>query len=252
MARESGLPEGAIALVTGASSGIGHAVVQRLIGRGCRVICAARNAQRLAAAFADQGEQTHLVPLDVTDAEGVAGLIESLPEAWRNIDVLVANAGSDVGGRQPFVEGAMADWAQTIETNVVGMMTVCHAVLPGMIERGRGHVVTLGSIAGIATYAGGAVYAASKHAVQAFTESLCKDHSRDPIRITEILPAMVRTGFAAARHRGDRERAESFYDSFPTTLVPEDVADVVLFALEQPTHVNLSQIVVTPTGDKWP
>jgi NADP-dependent 3-hydroxy acid dehydrogenase YdfG len=119
-----------------------------------------------------------------------------------------------------------------------------------MLERGRGHVVTLGSVAGLSTYEGGAIYAPSKHAVHAFTNSLRHDYSQDPVRITEILPGMVRTGFAAARHKGDTATADAFYDGWPDYLSAADVSAAVMFALSQPDGVNIAQIVVTPTGDK--
>ena len=240
----------AVALVTGASGGIGHAVAEGLLERGLRVICAARRQERLEEFCAARLETAYPLCLDVTDRAAVAQLLETLPENWREIDIVIANAGSDVGGRQRFDQGEMADWASTIETNVTGLIAVCHAVIPGMLARGRGHVVTLGSIAGLGTYAGGSIYAATKHAVRAFTEGLRKDYKNDPIRITEILPGLVRTGFAEARHRGDSDMAAAFYDSFPAALEPEDIAAAVHFALEQPERVNIAQVVVTPTGDK--
>ena len=244
------LRPGAIALVTGASVGIGRALAEGLLEQGLKVICAARRREKLEEIFAGRGEQALVWPLDVTDGAAVAGLLDALPADWRDIEVLVANAGSDVGGRRAFAAGEMADWASTIETNVTGLIRVCHVVLPGMLARGRGHLVTLGSIAGLSTYADGAVYSASKYAVRAFTEALRQDYKNAPIRITEILPGMVRTGFAEARFRGDAETAAKFYESFPATLAAEDIAAAVHFALAQPPQVNIAQIVVTPTGDK--
>ncbi|MEM7224779.1 MAG: SDR family oxidoreductase [Pseudomonadota bacterium] len=250
MTESDTLQPGRIALVTGASSGLGLATADGLLDSGLKVIFAARNQERLERLCAERGPNALAFSLDVTDGAAVAGLLDALPETWREIDVLVANAGSDVGGRQRFDEGAVADWSSTIETNVNGVVRVCHAVIPGMLARGRGHVVTIGSIAGLSTYAGGVIYSASKYAVRAFTEGLRKDYKQDPIRITEILPGLVRTGFAAARFGGDQDKAAEFYDSFPAALTPEDIAAATLFALEQPQHVNIAQIVVTPTGDK--
>ena len=244
------LQPGRIALVTGASRGIGLAIADRLLAEGLKVIFAARSEAALAALSAERGAKALPLALDVADDRAVAALPESLPEGWRDVDVLVANAGSDVGGRQRFDQGQADDWTSTMEINVNGVIRVCHAVIPGMLARGRGHVVTLGSIAGLATYGGGAIYAASKHAVRAFTEGLRKDYKTDPIRITEILPGLVRSGFAEARYRGDRDKAAAFYDSFPAALEPDDIAAATLFALGQPQHINISQIVVTPTGDK--
>ena len=241
---------GAVALVTGASSGIGQAMVEALLAADCRVICVARNRSRLEAVTQNRPERTIPLAVDVTDAAAVAGMVEVLPEDWRTIDVLIANAGSDVGGRQAFDTGEVADWAATIETNVTGVIRTCHAVLPAMLQRGRGHLVILGSIAGLSTYKGGSIYAASKHAVHAFADSLRKDYSTEPIRITEILPGLVRTGFAEARHKGDAAKADAFYDSFPAALEAEDIAAAVMFALNQPQSVNIAQMVVLPTGNK--
>jgi 3-hydroxy acid dehydrogenase / malonic semialdehyde reductase len=207
--------------VTGASSGIGRAIVGSPVNSGVRVVCVARNEKRLEAVTKIHADKTLARAIDVTDQSAVSGIVETLPESWREIDILVANAGSDVGGRRQFDEGNVSDSASTIDTNVTGVIRICHAVMPGMLKRSRGHVVTMGSVAGFSTYAGGSIYAASKHAVHGFTDSLRKDYLTQPIRITEILPGLVRTGFAAARHKGDSAKADVFYDSFPAALEPE-------------------------------
>ncbi len=248
MTGQSTLRPGAVALVTGASSGIGRAVAEDLLARDLKVICAGRRLALLQDVFGQPGALPF--ELDVTDAEAVAGLGAALPEDFAAIDILVASAGHDVGGRRRFDEGDMADWAAIIDANVTGLMRCCHAVIPGMLARGRGHILTLGSVAGLRTYRGGAIYAPSKFAVRAFTEALRHDYKNDPIRITEVLPGLVRTGFAAARHRGDSDKADAFYESFPAALSAGDIAAAVLFALAQPPQVNIAQIVVTPTGDK--
>ncbi|GAB5470425.1 MAG: SDR family NAD(P)-dependent oxidoreductase [Rhodospirillales bacterium] len=245
------LRPGAIALITGASSGIGKAIADQLLARGLRVICCARRRPALEAAFADQRAATLIHPLDVTDPQATAGLIAALPEDWREIDILIANAGSDVGGRQRFDQGAVEDWAGTIETNVNGVIRVCHAVIPGMLARGRGHVVTVGSVAGVKIAANSPAYFTSKHAVHALSTLLREDFKREPLRITEILPGMVRTDFATARERGDAAAAEAFYEDWPGGyLEAEDVARTALFALEQPPQVNVGQILVSATRDK--
>lgn len=243
------LRPGGVALVTGASSGIGLAIAERLLAKGVRVIAVSRRREALETAFAKAEGPVLIYPLDVTDGAAVAALPDSLPADWQQIDALVVNAGSDVGGRQAFLDGKIEDFARTIETNVTGVLRTCHAVMPGMLARGRGHVVIIGSIAGEALYLHSNVYAASKHAVHAFTGMLRLDYRNSPLRITEVLPGMVKTGFAAARHGGDTDKAETFYDSFKAILAPDDIAASVLFALEQPLHVNIAQITVTPTGD---
>jgi 3-hydroxy acid dehydrogenase / malonic semialdehyde reductase len=243
------LEAGRIALVTGASSGIGLAVARMLIERGLRVICTARKAERLETAVAELGERAHPLALDVTDPKATAGLIESLPAELREIDILVNNAGHDLGGRRRFDEGDVEDWATIIETNVTGIIRVTHAVIPGMLARNRGHIVNLGSIAGQKVMRHGNIYNASKFAVRALTEGLRLDYADTDLRITEILPGITRTGFAAARHRDDEARAQAFYDGFPATMTAEDVARTILFALDQPPHVNIAQLVVVPTRE---
>lgn len=242
------LRPGAVALVTGASAGIGAATARALAAKGARVICAARSMARLEP-LAKTLEGAHPLHLDVTDPDSVGGLLDRLPKGLREIDILVANAGQDVGGRQRLDQGAVEDWAKTVETNVTGVIRVCHAVIPGMLARDRGHVVTLGSIAGLRTYPKGSVYAATKFAVRAFTESLRADYGDTALRISEILPGLTRTEFAAARHRGDAEKAKAFYDSFPGTLKPEDIAEAIVYTLSCPAHVTVAQMVVVPTRE---
>ena len=244
------LKPGAVALVTGASAGFGAAIAEALIAKGCRVICAARRGGRLEALAARLGPNCHPLVLDVTDSHATAALCENLPEGLREIDILINNAGHDVGGRRRFEDGAIADWAAIIDTNVTGLMRVCHGVTPGMAARGRGHIINLGSISGIGAYPEGSVYAASKHAVHGFSNSLRLDFAGSGIRVTEILPGTARTEFGAARWRGDDARADSFYDGFETLLAAEDVAACVVFALEQPPHVVIAQLVVVPTS-QW-
>ena len=250
MTTSSVMRPGAVALVTGATSGIGAAIAEDLIGAGLKVICLGRRHEKLQEMFASHGSAALCLALDVSDPEFAQKLEAGLTVDWREIDILVASAGSDVGGRKPFAEGDVGNWAATIDTNVNGVIRSCHAVLPGMLERGRGHVVTIGSVAGLYTYPGGSIYAPSKHAVHAFTDSLRQDYPKEPVRITEILPGMVKTGFAEARHKGDAATAEKFYDSFPAYLSAQDISDSVMFALNQPDHINIAQMVVTPTGFK--
>lgn len=241
------LRPGAVALVTGASAGIGAATAAALAREGGRVICAARDMDRLEALAAEIGEGAHALRLDVADGASVAGAIERLPADLREIDILIACAGSDLGGRQRFDAGDMEEWAATIETNVTGTIRMCHAVIPGMLARGRGHVVTLGSVAGLRPQPSGAVYSASKFAVRALTEALRADYADTDLRVTEILPGLTRTEFAKRRHHGDAARGEAFYDRFPQSLTADDIARAIVYALAQPTHVTIAQMVVVPT-----
>ena len=234
---------GAVALVTGAGSGIGEATARRLARAGFEVVCAGRRPERVESVAAAIGG--HALGLDVTDPASVENLDQRLPAGVRDIDVLINNAGHDVGGRRRFDAGSSEEWARIIETNVVGLIRVTRQVIPGMIARDRGHVVNIGSIAGLTPYRTGTIYAASKHAVHGFSESLRMDFAGTGVRVTEILPGMVRTEFALARWH-DEQRAGAFYDDFGTCLEPDDIARSVLFALQQPPQVVVSQLVVMP------
>ena len=247
MASKAEFPKGATALVTGATSGIGESIAAMLVQSGCRVICAGRRVEKLAALGETLGPAAHTLALDVSDADSVESLDSRLPEDWRDIDILVNNAGHDQGGRRRFDEGQAAQWASIIETNVTGLIRATHAVIPGMIARDHGHIVNIGSVAGLAAYATGTIYAASKHAVHGFSESLRLDFAGTGIRVTEILPGLVRTNFALNRWH-DQKRADSFYDDFGDCLSPDDIARTVLFALQQPPHVVISQLVIVPSA----
>lgn len=242
------LRPGAIALITGASSGIGAALACALAARGVRVIATARKRERLDKLVGRSGKDILPLALDVTDATAVSGLVAALPVDWRAVDILINNAGSDVGGRRRFEEGAIEDWAGTIETNVTGLMRVTRAILPGMLARGRGHIVNLGSIAGLRPTAGIAAYNTSKAAVHMFSDALRAELKGTAIRVSEIMPGTARTGFAEARWRGDEGTAERFYASFKTLLTADDVVRSVVFALEQPPHVVIAQLLVLPTS----
>ncbi len=249
MSKEGILEPGAVALVAGASAGIGAATAKALAEAGARVICSSRNLERLQALSESLGADCHAVALDVADPLSVGTLVERLPKALREIDILVACAGHDVGGRQRFDHGAVEDWASIIETNVTGMIRVCHAVIPGMLARGRGHVVTLGSIAGLKTYQGGTIYNASKFAVRGFTDALRADYKDTPLRITEILPGLTRTEFAATRQRGDETAGDAYYGAAPQVLEAVDIADCIVFALRAPARMTVAQIVALPTNE---
>jgi NADP-dependent 3-hydroxy acid dehydrogenase YdfG len=243
------LQAGAVALVTGAGSGIGAAVAEQLAARGVNVICAGRRLERLTPVVERLGAGASAVELDVADPQSTATLLERLPQALRRIDILVNNAGHDVGGRKRFDLGDVDEWASIIETNVTGMIRVTHAIAQGMVARGRGHIVNLGSVAGLRVYRSGSIYNASKFAVRAFTEGLRMDYADTDIRITEVLPGLTRTNFAATRLHGDRQRGADYYARFPGTIAAADVARAVLFALEQPPEVTIAQLVVVPTRE---
>lgn len=240
---------GAVALVTGAGGGIGARVAARLSEIGCSVICAGRRLNRLEAVVASLDGRGLAVTLDVTDEQSVGSLVDRLPADWRQVEILVNNAGHDSGGRHPFHEGTVRQWVDIIETNVVGLIRVTRALIDGMRDRNCGHVVNIGSIAGTRPYATGTLYSASKHAVHGFSESLRLDYVDTGIRVTEIMPGMVRTDFAFNRS-GDAAQAERFYEDFGTCLDPDDIARSVAFAVQQPAGVVISQLVVVPISQK--
>lgn len=238
--------KGAVALVTGAGSGIGEASARRLSEAGLEVICAGRRLEKVETVAGAIGG--HALALDVVVPESVESIEERLPARLREIDVLINSAGHDVGGRRRFDTGSADQWAKIIETNVTGLIRVTRQVIPGMLARNRGHIVNIGSIAGLVAYKTGTIYAASKHAVRGFSESLRQDFAGTGVRVSEILPGMVRTEFALNRWK-DEGTAAAFYDDFGTCLEPDDIARAVLYCLRQPPHVVVSQLVVMPNQD---
>jgi NADP-dependent 3-hydroxy acid dehydrogenase YdfG len=236
-----------VVLVSGASSGIGEAICRLLIAQQFRVVAAARNRDRLDQLAAQLGDALYPLVLDVTDSAAVRKLPQALPGEFRDVAMLVNNAGHDVGGRRLFEEGSAEQWCDIVETNVQGAIRLTHALIEGMLERSSGHIVNIGSIAGLKPYATGTAYVTSKFAVHGFSETLRLDYAGRGIRVTEIMPGLVRSGFAGQR-LGDERKAEAFYDSFEQCLLPEDVAQTVLYALQQPKHVEIAQLVVLPVS----
>jgi len=236
-------------LVTGASAGIGAACARAFAGAGARLLLAARRAERLEALAAElrdaHGTESHLLELDVRDAEAVASTLGALPPAWAEVDVLVNNAGLGLGLAKAH-EGSPADWDGMVDTNVKGLLYVTRAVVPGMVARGRGHVVNIGSVAGHEVYPGGAVYCATKHAVGAITRGLRMDLLGTGVRVSTVDPGMVETEFSLVRFEGDRERADRVYAGM-TPLVADDIADAVLWCATRPPHVNVDEIIIKPT-----
>jgi len=236
-----------VVLVTGASGGIGEAICRLLVNNGHRVVASARSLAKLESLANQLGDALQPMALDVTDPEAVADLVAALPAGFDKVDVLVNNAGHDTGGRRRFDEGSAEQWCDIVETNVKGMIRVTHALIGGMLERGRGHIINLGSIAGLKPYATGTAYVTSKYAVHGFSDTLRLDYAGKGIRVTEIMPGLVRSGFAGQR-LGDADNAREFYDSFNSCLQPEDVAETVAFAIAQPRHVEVAQLVVLPVS----
>lgn len=238
-----------IALITGASSGIGQACARALAAQGAHIILSARRIDRLndLAVELDQAYNTKslVLPLDVQDKEQVHTLIGSLPEEWQHIEILINNAGLALD-TLPLDQGIEDHWDTMIDTNIKGLLYVSRAVIPGLIKRGRGHIINLGSIAGHECYPNGNVYVATKHAVHALSKSMRMDLLGTPIRVTEIAPGAVETEFSEVRWQ-DKERAKDFYKGFHP-LFAQDVADAILYCLTRPVHVDIEQMLIMPTA----
>jgi 3-hydroxy acid dehydrogenase/malonic semialdehyde reductase len=232
-------------LVTGASAGFGEAITRRMIKEGHRVIATARRKDRLDALAKEFGDQVLPFQLDVTDKEAVAALPASLPEAWRAVDVLVNNAGLALGVA-PAQVAKVEDWDTMIKTNVMGLVNVTHALLPGMVERDTGHIINLSSTAAMYPYPGGNVYGASKAFVSQFSMNLKCDLVGTGVRITDIEPGLVGGSEFSKIRLGDPEKAAAVYAG-TTPLNPQDIAEAVAWVVHLPPHVNINRIEMMPT-----
>jgi len=239
--------KGKIVFITGASAGIGAATALAFAAEGARLLLAARRAGKLAEvaslALKCGAAAVHSIDLDVRDSRAVQRAIDEIPEEWAAIDVLVNNAGLSRGLDKLYM-GRVEDWDEMIDTNVKGLLYVTRAVVPGMVVRGRGHVVNMGSTAGEMTYPNGAVYCATKAAERAVNDGLRQDVLGTPVRVTSIDPGMVETDFSLVRFHGDAEKAAKVYTGV-TPLGPEDVADAIVWAVSRPAHVNIARVVLT-------
>lgn len=241
--------QGRTVFITGASSGIGAACARAFAGAGARLLLAARRIERIEAAIPDLRSRgaadARAERLDVRDAAAVARLVDGLAGAWRDVEVLVDNAGLS-RGLDKLQEGSLDDWNEMIDTNVKGMLHVDRAVVPLMVARGRGTVVHLGSIAGRQAYPGGNVYCASKHAVRALTDGLRLDLLGTGVRVATVDPGLVAdTEFSEVRFHGDKDRAAAVYRGL-TPLGPDDVAEAVLWVATRPERVVVSDLVLLP------
>ncbi|HCA87035.1 MAG TPA: oxidoreductase [Streptomyces sp.] len=233
-------PDRPVAVVTGASSGIGAATARALAAAGHEVVCAARRTERITELAAEIDGRA--VTCDVTDAASVGALAA---EVGDRLDVLVNNAGGAYG-LDPVATGDVEDWRAMYETNVIGTLRVTQALLPSLVA-GEGIIVNVGSTAGRTSYEGGAGYTAAKHALATMTETMRLELVDQPVRITEIAPGMVHTeGFSLTRFKGDAERADQVYAGVAEPLVAEDVADAITWMATRPKHVNVDLMVIKP------
>ena len=236
------------AFITGATSGIGEACARKFAEGGYRLVITGRNAAKLETlktALEAEGTEVRTLVFDVRNAAAAKAAVESLDEAWATPDVLINNAGLALGLEKEY-EGSMDDWNTMIDTNIKGLLTMTRLVVPGMVERGVGHVINIGSVAGDAAYAGGNVYCATKAAVKTITDGLRIDVAETPIRVTNVQPGLVETNFSRVRFHGDNERADKVYQGIQP-LSGDDIADVAFYAASAPPHVQIAEVLVLAT-----
>jgi len=242
--------ENKVIFITGASSGIGRSCARAFAETGARLILAARRLERLeelaVALKRKPGQDILLLSLDVRNQPAVERAVNGLQAEWAAIDVLVNNAGLS-RGLDKIHEGKLEDWEEMIDVNIKGLLYVSRAVIPGMVKRGRGHIINLGSIAGYELYPGGNIYCATKFAVRALSKGMRIDLNGTPVRVSEVVPGMVETEFSLVRFHGDKERAGKVYQGL-TPLSPGDIADAVVYCATRPLHVNIEAMIVMPTA----
>lgn len=242
------------AFITGASAGIGEATAKLLAENGYNLILAARRKERIDALCIELSTKYNVKAaacvFDVRLKDQVFEAIDALPEWCKEIDVLVNNAGL-ASGLSTLDKGNLDDWEQMIDTNVKGLLYVTRKIAPGMLARGRGHIVNIASIAGKEVYANGNVYCSTKFAVDALNKGMRIEFSAAPVRVTGIYPGAVETEFSLVRFNGDEERAKKVYEGFDS-LLAIDIADAILYAITRPAHVNINELIIMPTAQPIP
>ena len=237
-----------IALITGATSGIGESCAHKFAQAGYNLIVTARRSDLLASLkrkLERQGVEVLPLVFDVRDRKATHDAIAGLPQEWAEVDVLVNNAGL-ARGLEPEYEGNMDDWNEMIDTNIRGLLTMTRLIVPAMVARNHGHVINIGSVAGDAAYAGGNVYCATKSAVKSISDGLRIDVAHTKVRVTNIKPGLVETNFSRVRFHGNEDRADKVYQGIKP-LTGDDVADVVLYAVQAPEHVQIAEVLVLAT-----
>lgn len=240
--------KGKTIFITGATSGIGQACARKFATMGCRLILNGRNLVKLSALEQEliaSGVEVLVLAFDVRDRVAMRRAVETLPEEWHSIDVLINNAGLVIGMDKEY-EGSLEEWDIVIDTNIKALLAMTRLIVPGMVKRGCGHVINIGSIAGDAAYAGGSVYCATKAAVKSLSDGLRIDLVDTPLRVTNIKPGMVETNFSVVRFRGDKQKADAVYEGI-RPLTGDDIADVVYYAASAPAHVQIAEVLVMPT-----
>ncbi|MFT6948155.1 MAG: 3-hydroxy acid dehydrogenase/malonic semialdehyde reductase [Vicingaceae bacterium] len=239
-----------IILITGATAGIGKATAELYAKNNWKIILTGRRSERLLALkkqlISEFSTEVIMLNFDVRDKEAVGGAINSLPSAWRNIDVLLNNAGL-AKGFSDIQDGSIEDWETMIDTNIKGLLYVSKAIMPLMIERKAGHIVNIGSIAGKEVYAKGNVYCSTKHAVEGITKALRMDLLPHKIKVSAVCPGAVDTEFSTVRFDGDKDRADTVYDGYQP-LLANDIAEAIFFVTSRPFHVNINDLLIMPTA----
>lgn len=234
-----------IALITGATSGIGEATA-RLLAATHALILTGRRKDRLEKLKSELATDVYTCSFDVRDRKAAFAALDTLPTEWKNVAVLINNAGN-AHGLSPIQDGEVDDWEAMIDINVKGLLYMSKAIIPGMIERGTGDIINIGSVAGIEVYPNGNVYCASKHAVDALTKGMRMDLNGKGIRVSSIQPGLVQTEFSEVRFKGDKERAANVYKGY-SPLKAQDIAETISFILSRPRHVNIADLLIFPTA----
>jgi 3-hydroxy acid dehydrogenase/malonic semialdehyde reductase len=235
-------------VLTGAAGGMGRAITEALLESGRRVVLVDRDPESLRQFAAKIGDSTFPIQLDVTDAKSVDRLPDLIPNAFKPVDILINNAGHDIGGRTRFDVGPADDWSGIIQTNLIGLMRVTRSILPDMVKRNSGHIVNISSINAVRIIPDMAAYSTSKAGVHMFTETLRGELAETAIRVTEMQPGLTRTGIILTRYRGDRKKEKDYFNQFKMALDPTDIARSILFALDQPPHVQIAEMMILPVN----
>jgi 3-hydroxy acid dehydrogenase/malonic semialdehyde reductase len=229
---------------------MGTAIGKALIQAGHKVVLVDRDQNKLEALTRELGENATAHTADITNAEQVASMPDRIPPAFRPVDILINNAGHDIGGRKRFDAGSADDWAAIVETNLIGLMRVTRAFLPDMVRRNTGDIVNMGSIAALRIVPDMAPYNASKAGIHMLTDVIRAELAETGIRVTEIMPGLTRTGIILTRYRGDRSQEKDYFDQFKMALDPDDIARSIMFVLAQPRHVQVAEMVILPVN-RW-
>lgn len=239
---------GQTAVLTGAAGGMGRAITKALLESGRRVVLVDRDAKALQELAASAGNAVFPIQLDISDAKAVDHLPEAIPANFKPVDVLINNAGHDIGGRTRFDVGSADDWSNIIQTNLIGLMRVTRAILPEMVRRNVGHVVNISSINAVRIVPDMAAYSTSKAGVHMFTETLRGELTETAIRVTELQPGLTKTNIILTRYRGDKQKEKDYFEQFRMALEPADIARSIVFALDQPAHVQIAEMMILPVN----